>query len=174
MYKKDNRYGPGVLRYPNKTEDVGFWCGEKLVRLIVPFQVKLNIAEFEAVSKQVELVSWYDRESLLFDTLNPQNLFLNRVRSSKSNKFIKDDPYIEKVIQSKKIFYNEFIDLFARHLDQKVDEMDFKTNKLISVYNLTPNLLEIFKNFKRFSPFHQKISSSLDLDIKSFEECKSI
>ncbi|XP_050298367.1 uncharacterized protein LOC126737495 isoform X2 [Anthonomus grandis grandis] len=33
LFKKQLRYGPGVLTYPNGSQDVGFWNGFKLIRL---------------------------------------------------------------------------------------------------------------------------------------------
>ena len=124
LYKKDSRYGPGILRYPNDTEDVGYWNGDKLVRLLTSQRSKFNFEDLEPISTRVELCSWYDRENLLFDTLNPQNLFLNRLKSSKSNQFIKDDPYMDKVLKNKTVFYDEFIKLFNSYFVKEAAGQD--------------------------------------------------
>ena len=33
MYRRDERDGPGVLTYSNSEQDVGLWCGERLIKL---------------------------------------------------------------------------------------------------------------------------------------------
>ncbi len=175
MYKKDNRFGPGILKYPSNTEDVGFWNCDNLVRLLVPLNIKFECDELEPLENEVTLSSWYDRENLLFETLNPQNLFLNRVKSSKSNQFIRDDPYIEKVLKHKTIFYDEFIHLFQKYLKQGKDVNiinEFKKTKTFKVKNITPHLLEIFKHFQRFSYFYQNLQSAdIQLNVEGFENC---
>ena len=138
----------------------------------MPFNFSINLPDLDPINKNVELTSWYDRENLLFDTLHPQNLFLNRIKSSKSIKFIKDDPHVQTVIQSKIVFYNEFIQLFCNYLKMESDESKFKAKRTIYVHNLTPNLLEIFKNFHRYSPFNSYVQAHFGFNIKEFENCK--
>ena len=33
VYRRDERDGPGVLTYSNNEQDVGLWCGERLIKL---------------------------------------------------------------------------------------------------------------------------------------------
>jgi hypothetical protein len=90
LYKKDNRYGPGILKYPDNSEDIGFWNGDKLVRLLVSIQnVDFKFDDFEPINKNIELKSWYSRDLLLHDTLNPPNIFVNKHINAKENNFIK-------------------------------------------------------------------------------------
>lgn len=177
LYKKDNRYGPGILRYPNETEDVGYWNGDKLVRLLISQKSKFSFNDLDPIDKEITLVSWYDRENLLFDTLNPQNLFLNRLKSSRTNQFIKDDPYIEKVLKNKTIFYDEFIKLFHSFMKiERTEELDdeFRKKLKFKVENMTPYLLDIFKHYQRFAYFYQNMKNVIDFNIEGFQNCKLI
>ncbi len=172
LYKKDSRYGPGILKYPNETEDVGYWNGDKLVRLLVSQSCKFAFEGIEPIDKQVVLNSWYDRESLLFDTLNPQNVFLNRLKSSRSNQFIKDDPYVDRVLQNKTVFYDEFIKVFHSYMNiDVVDVGAFKEKRTFMVDNLTPHLMEIFKHFQRFSYFYERMQAVIDFNVDGFQNC---
>jgi len=36
LYRKDERFGPGILTYSDGKQDVGLWCGEKLVKVLSP------------------------------------------------------------------------------------------------------------------------------------------
>ena len=177
MYKKDNRFGPGILKYPDNSEDIGFWNGDKLVRILSAVNVVFKFEDVEPIDKKVELKSWYSRDSLLHDTLNPQNIFNKRHKNSKENNFIKDDPYVDKVLRTKTIFYDEFIKSFEKFLkletndDYKID-FKYKQDRKIDVLNITPSLLEIFKHFNRFSDFEENLSKSLrDFSLTGFKKC---
>lgn len=51
LYNCDQRFGPGVMNYPDGQSDVGFWVGERLLRLCAPvedgFSLK-NLPEYAA------------------------------------------------------------------------------------------------------------------------------
>jgi len=112
LYKKDTRFGPGSLKYPNNKEDVGFWIGDKLIRLIVSINVNFAFKDLDEIDKKFELKSWYDREILLEETLNPQNMFLNKLSKVKDNAFIRNDPYIEKLLEKNIAFYDKYLNSF--------------------------------------------------------------
>lgn len=148
------------------SEDIGFWNGEKLARLLTSANVDFKYDDFEPIDKRIELKSWYSRDNLLYDTLNPQNIFNKRHKNAKENNFIKDDPYVDKVLQNKTIFYDEFIKSFEKYLklntanEEKIDEK-YKKNVRVEVFNVTPSLLEIFKHFHSFSHFEENLSNAL-------------
>ena len=163
-----------MLKYPNNNVDVGYWSGDKLIRLIVPFGVEFTFDGIEDIlDKQVELKSWFDREYLLFDTLNPQNLFLNRIFSNKANNFIKTDPHVDKVLQMKKAFNEEFIRAFERfsRLNSSPDEFIqmYKKSRSVVVENQTPSLLEMFKHYHRYAVFKQNMQQILNLNFNGIE-----
>ena len=172
LYKNDFRFGPGILKYPNNSVDVGYWNGDKLIRLLGSSNINFSFNQIENIDKRVELNSWYDRENLLYDTLNPQNIFLNRLNSSQANNFIKSDPYMDKVLEQKVVFYDQFLKAFERFLDLNAHQYDYRKSQVIEVENITPNLLEIFKHFSRFRVFHKNLKTVLNFDIRGFEKCK--
>ncbi len=144
----------------------------------------------DTIDNQVELCSWFDRENLLYDTLNPQNIFLNRLHSSsKSKQFIKNDPYVDKVLEQKIHIYTEYLKAFEKFLkvnvhtpkksesdqqhEQNLNDQSerYKQNYLIKLENITPSLMELFKYFKRFQIFHSNLKQNLNFDIDGFEKC---
>ena len=88
---------------------------------------------------------------------------------------------MEKVLQNKTIFYDEFIRSFERYLkinnnnsDTEINEK-YKQNKTIQVLNISPSLLDIFKHFKSFAHFEENLSIALSgFDLKGFKNCKYI
>ena len=151
---------------------MGYWYGDRLVRLLASSNINFSFAQNEAIDKKVELNSWYDRENLLFDTLNPQNIFLNRLQSSKANKFIKSDPYVDKILEQRVIFYDQFLNAFEKFLNISSNQQaDYRKSETIEVENITPNLLEIFKHFNRFKMFNRNLKSMLNFDVRGFEKC---
>ena len=58
LYKSDEREGPGVLSYPDGSQDVGMWHREKLVKLCTPvpgaFSMK-NHSEFDYSPEDVKM-----------------------------------------------------------------------------------------------------------------------
>jgi hypothetical protein len=165
-----------VLKYPNNEEDVGYWNGDKLTRLLVPVEANFVYTELDSMDMSVEIKSWYDRDNLLKETLNPQNIFLNTVTNSKSLSFIRNDPYMEKVLQQKKLLHEHYLnvleDLMKQHNGERpVDLSEFLQNRLVNVDNLTPNLMDMFKHFKKMSCFNKNFSKILNIDLSSFEKC---
>lgn len=158
---------------------MGFWNGDKLARLLVSLNINFNFNEIDNIDKTVQLNSWYDRENLLFNTLNPQNMFLNRLNSSKSNNFIKSDPYVDKVLENKMTFYDEYLKAIEKFFNKNFNYANYQNNRLeylknktIKVENITPTLLELFKHYKRYNMFHKYMISVLKFDINGFEKCK--
>lgn len=170
LYKKDSRYGPGILKYPDNTEDVGFWNGDKLIRLLISVPINFSVSDLDPVDKKVDLKSWFSRENLLFDTLNPQNLFSKKIFSSQSNKFIKNDPYVDKVIWSRTLFYEQYLKEFEKYLQLKdFNKLEYRIDKQILVPNISENLKNIFIFQKRFDFYDKICSSTLNFSVKDFE-----
>lgn len=173
MYKKDNRFGPGSLKYPNNREDVGFWIGDKLIRLIVSINVNFTFKDLDEIDKKIELKSWYDRECLLEEILNPQNMFLNKLNKVRDNAFIKNDPYIDKLLEKNIAFYDQYLNSFDTLLKGENENIDFfKKNQIIKVENITPTLLEILKYYRRFKVYHNNLRRSVNFDMVNFENEK--
>ncbi len=173
MYKKDNRFGPGSLKYQNNREDVGFWAGDKLIRLIVSINVNFTFKDLDEIDKKIELKSWYDRESLLEETLNPQNMFLKKLNKVRDNAFIKNDPYIDKLLEKNITFYDQYLYSFEALIKIENENIDyFKKNQVIQVENITPTLLEILKYYRRFKIYHNSLRRSMNFDMINFEKEK--
>lgn len=180
MYKQDIRFGPGLLKYPNNDEDVGYWNGDKLVRLLVPVDATFVYNQLDPIDKSFEVKSWYDRETILHDTLKPQNIFLNNVFSNRAISFIKTDPYVDKVIEQKKLVHEHFLnaveDLIKRVSagDNENKKMldEFLSNRMVDVANLTPQLREIFLHFKQLTSFNKIFTRFFNFDLTAFEHCK--
>ena len=167
-----------MLKYPNNEEDVGFWSGDKLIRLLVPVEASFVYNELDQIEKTVEIKSWYDRENLLHDTLRPQNVFLNNVISSKSLSFIRNDPYMEKVLEQKKLLHEHYVNaledvLRSKENSEEFDEMmiQFLKDRVLDVPNLTPHLIEIFKHFYSLACFNARFSRVLNIQLTAFEKC---
>ncbi|CAF0708033.1 unnamed protein product [Brachionus calyciflorus] len=170
LYKKDSRYGPGILKYPNNTQDVGFWNGDTLVRILTPVDINFTANDLEPVDKKIDLKSWFSRENLLYDTLNPQNLFSNKIFSTQSNKFIRNDPYIDKVIQQRTLFYEQYLKEFEKYLQLKnFNQLEYRKDKQVIIPNITDNLKNIFIFQKRFDFYDKTCVNVLDFSVKDFE-----
>ena len=175
VYKKDSRYGPGILKYPNNTQDVGFWTDDKLIRLLVPIDITFSANDLDPVDKKIDLKSWFSRDNLLFDTLNPQNLFSNKVISTQSNKFIKNDPYIDKVIQQRTLFYEQYLKEFEKYLQIKdFNKLEYRKDKQVDVPNITELLKNIFIYQKRFDFYDKICVNVLNFSVKDFETSKTL
>lgn len=164
-----------MLKYADNTADVGYWYGDKLIRLLVSLNMNFNFTEMDPLDKTVEIKSWFDREHLLSDTISPQNMFVNRIFSSKSSGFIRTDPFVDKILEERKNVYAEYVRAFEKYCNLlKSNPKEFNSNKLVQVDNITPLLVEIFKHFKKFTFFNRNLSKLLNIDLNAFETCKLI
>lgn len=46
LYHADQRFGPGVVRYPDGREDVGLWLGERLLKLCTSVEEGFSLKNF--------------------------------------------------------------------------------------------------------------------------------
>ncbi|KAI3368518.1 hypothetical protein L3Q82_025526, partial [Scortum barcoo] len=46
LYHTDQRFGPGVVTYPDGRQDVGLWCGERLLRLCTSVDGSFSLKDF--------------------------------------------------------------------------------------------------------------------------------
>ena len=86
---------------------------------------------------------------------------------------------MDKVLEQRVVFFDEFLKAFEKYL--KIDEEqsakyknEYKKTHTIEVENITPNLLEIFKYFKKFKVFNKHLATVLNFDISGFEKCMFI
>lgn len=158
------------MKYPDNSQDVGFWNEDKLIRLLISVPINFSISDLEPVDKKIDLKSWFNRENLLYDTLNPPNLFSKKIFSSQSNKFIKSDPYVDKVIRSRTLFYEQYLKEFEKYLQLKdFNELEYRIDKQILVPNLSENLKNIFMFQKRFDFYDKICCNTVDFSVKDFE-----
>ena len=81
LYRKDERYGPGVLSYADGTQDVGLWQGERLFRLSVATAEDFYLAghlEFHYQQEEDDSVCLIEEQgnlTVLRDLLKPPSLF---------------------------------------------------------------------------------------------------
>ena len=98
---------------------------------------------------------------------------------------ISDDPYVDKVLQNKTLFFDEFIRSFENYLKINTDDSSssskneinekYKQNKTFQVFNISPTLLDIFKHFYSFVHFEQNLSIALTgFNLKGFQNCKPL
>jgi hypothetical protein len=161
------RFGPGVLTYKNnKTRDIGFWCGDKLIRILITQEIDYQIPDIDEIDRIVHINSWYDRETLLYEILNPQNMFSNKYYNEQLNTFMREDPYIEDILLDKREMVDEFLRICAPF---EIDLKLFYMSKFIQVPNITRNLIEIFKHLEKYSNFKTIAKKKYGLDLEIFE-----
>lgn len=51
----DQRFGPGVLKYPDGREDVGLWLKDHLLRLCTPLEEGFSLKSFPEYSAYMDL-----------------------------------------------------------------------------------------------------------------------
>ena len=173
------------MKYSNCEEDVGYWHGDKLSRLLIKSEATFSYNDLDPLDKNVEIKGWYEREFLLEETLNPQNLFLNTIIMSKSIEFIRKDPYIEKTLEQKKLIHEHYLNALETLLKQQSNENffssqetimsslnEFVKTKNVEIENMTPVLKEMLLHFKRFSCLNDDLSKILNIDLNAFIKCK--
>ena len=166
------RFGPGILTYNhNSTQDIGFWCGDKLVRILTVQEIDFKMPEVDPIDRVIHVNSWYDREALLYETLNPQNLFCNKFSIEQLNQFIREDPYVEEILVDKRELVDQFLSICPPDTqDLKV----FKMSKFIEVPNITRNLIEIFKHTEKYSNYKEFARENYGLDLTIFESKSNV
>lgn len=177
MYKKDGRYGPGVLKYADTNEeDVGFWLGDKLIRLLTALNVNFEFADIEQPDKHAEIRSWNDPDIMFANEADSQNMFLGRVTAAGKSlrETNKNDPYIDKVLKERENLHNEFLKSLDSLLSSSSNETNkssdlYPPNKIVEVKNLTKVLKEIFIYFRKYDIFNNKIAKRLNIDINGFD-----
>lgn len=50
----DQRFGPGVLKYPDGREDVGLWLKDQLLRLCTPLEERFSLKNFPEYSAYMD------------------------------------------------------------------------------------------------------------------------
>lgn len=162
MFKKDIRYGPGILHTGTNEADIGFWYGDKLVRLLVAHKVTFEFDEIiQPPDKTVELPSW-KQVDIIFDE-NIQNEFVGHIVSRTCRN---DDPYMDKVLKEKQILHKEFL----RSLESMVaEELEYSQSIRVEIPNLTRVLKEIFTHFRKYEIFDMYISTHLKFRLNGFE-----
>lgn len=188
LYKKDGRFGPGILKYADTNEeDVGYWYGDKLIRLLTALNVNFEFADIEQPDKHVEINSWNDPDIMFINESDSQNIFLGRIVATAGKKSLreanKNDPYIDKVLKERDNLHNQFFKSLESMLSEssrsrlvpssqsKIDYLSMGS-KIVQVKNLTKLLKEIFKHFKKYDIFNQKVSKHLNIDLDGFDLCK--
>lgn len=187
LYKKDGRFGPGILRYADTNEeDVGYWYGDKLIRLLTALNVNFEFADIEQPDKHVEINSWNDPDIMFINESDSQNIFLGRIVATAGKKSLreasKNDPYIDKVLKERDNLHNQFFKSLESMLSESsrprlVPSSQSKADlsmgsKVVEVKNLTKLLKEIFKHFRKYDIFNQKVAKRLNIDLDAFDLCK--
>uniref|UniRef100_A0A3Q2V7C7 Ankyrin repeat and MYND domain containing 1 n=1 Tax=Haplochromis burtoni TaxID=8153 RepID=A0A3Q2V7C7_HAPBU len=54
LYHMDQRFGPGVLKYPDGREDVGLWLKDQLLRLCTPLEEGFSLKNFPEYSAYMD------------------------------------------------------------------------------------------------------------------------
>jgi hypothetical protein len=145
----------------------GFWCGDKLVRILSILQIDYEMPDIDPIDRTVNLNSWYDRETLLYETLNPQNIFCNKYSNEKLNRFMREDPYLEEILFDKKEMVDKYLKICSA--DVNIDHKIYHISKFIEVLNTTRNLIEIFKHTEKYSSFGSIVKEKYGLDLSIFE-----
>ena len=121
--------------------------------------------DIDPIDRIVHVNSWYDRETLLYDILNPQNMFCDKYYNEQLNRFMREDPYIEDILLGKREMVDEFLRICAADCDLKI----FQMSKFIEVPNITRNLIEIFKHTEKYNSFKTIAKKKYNLDLSIFE-----
>lgn len=189
LYKKGGRYGPGILKYADSNEeDVGYWHGDKLIRLLSALNVNFEFADIEQPDKQVEVSSWNDPDIMFVNEPDSNNMFLGRVMTIAAGKSLreanKNDPYIDKVLKQRQDLHVEYLKSLETILSSgmisksssNIDSSEssglastYPPSKLVEIKNLTKVLKEIFKYARKYDIFHDKMKKHLNIDLNEFE-----
>jgi len=54
LYHSDQRFGPGVVTYPDGRQDVGLWLRERLLRLCTPVEEGFSLNNFPEYAAYME------------------------------------------------------------------------------------------------------------------------
>lgn len=171
LYKKDVRFGPGVLKYAETNEaDVGFWHGDRLVRLLAALDVTLELAGEppETPDKRVELSSWNDPELIFADA--ETSLFVGRQTKSIREQN-RNDPYIDKVLEERERLHVEYVRELEAFAGNSGKSVAYPVSRVVEIKNLTKLLKDIFKHFKKYDVFNKHLSRQLNIDLNAFEIC---
>ncbi len=137
-----------------------------MIRLLCKLAINYETKDIDQIDRKIFLNSWYDRETLFDEILNPQNIFCNKDQNKELNRFIREDPYLENILFEKKKIIDEYLRICNEYnMDIKI----FETNKIIEVPNTTPNLIEMFKHHEKYFPFKILLKEKYNFDLTIFE-----
>jgi hypothetical protein len=163
--------------------DVGYWKDDYLVRLLLSTGIEFEVDNLDQINKQIEIAGWFDRETLLEHILKPQNLFLDRIFNMHANMFIKEDPYVDVLLEERKKLVSSYLRSFQKYLTTQqysdlIEPLDMiellaihNNRKLIKIDNLTRNLLEIYKHSNKFAYFSYDLLKAFNFDFESILTC---
>jgi hypothetical protein len=155
-----------TYRDEDKTEDAGYWIADKLTRLLITFDIDFELPFTEPIDRLANVPSWYDREFLLDETLNPQNLFTMKLYPEITTHFLRHNPNVDKVLGNKIKLVNSFIRTCA---DPDTDLNTFRDSKQITLPNPSTKFIDMFKWKERFSSFHMFANTVIKLPVEKFD-----
>ncbi|XP_060873825.1 uncharacterized protein LOC132947535 [Metopolophium dirhodum] len=109
LFKDNMRFGPGVMTYPDKFQEVGFWIGTRIIRLSYNLTTRLVPSYSPNVSTKIKLLQFKH----LIDLTQPPHSIIN-IRDN-NEKYLNNNyscPYTRHVCSlffDSKIFDTEFI-----------------------------------------------------------------
>lgn len=176
LYLEDEREGPGVLTYANGKQDVGFWRGEKLIKLCSKIKGAFTIESHPEFQFKPE-------DSTLYIDLNETNHTLDPVREILNPPSILDYPPKPDLTHRITEIFIDGLHPKSLAIDRHMfDKEFFKTlsnsteiaNRVL-VWNATPDMVALQKHVLKHSFGKSDITVSVDdiikLDRSKFGNC---
>lgn len=176
LYLEDEREGPGVLTYTNVKQDVGFWRGEKLIKLCSKIKGAFTIESHPEFQFKPE-------DSTLYIDLNETNHTLDPVREILNPPSILDYPPKPDLTHRISEIFIDGLHPKSLAIDRHMfDKEFFKTlshsteiaNRVLA-WNATPDMVALQKHVLKHSFGKSDITVSVDdiikLDRSKFGNC---
>ncbi|PVD19092.1 hypothetical protein C0Q70_21651 [Pomacea canaliculata] len=174
LYKDDEREGPGIFTYEDGHQDVGFWHGECVIKLLTQIENAFTIKyhpefEYHPQIMSIHIDPTIDGMEHVKDVLQPSEMF-DYIPEVKTNHILTK-------------LYVENLDPHSLAVDHQAFDIEFfkdlnfseKSRSEILLWNKTPSLvnlqIHIFKHRLGATSASFMVDKILQFDRSSFKEC---
>lgn len=159
MYKEDEREGPGVMTYPDGTQDVGLWHGEKLVKICTAISEAFSMKNHTDFDYNPDEHMQYLHQEELTET----EVFENRLKEP--DIYTPENNITEKVSD----IFNIVLDPRSLAVNKEAFDSEFypinydkNMNDKVTVWNRTPSMITMQKHFEKHKYAVKTLSFNMD------------